>query len=447
MINAIFNYNQNKVVIQSNAEEKMRAICQKFATKAEINVDSKIYLYNGKCLSINPKLDLTLGKQITINDTNEIQILVLDDPDKEYIVTLEYNGEVKKVSSREVQNLSFASKLFNFGKKKFYGLYNGLIVSDMNKSFSQLANQASKDNNEIKIVLQRDSFGEENEGEENAKENKPEKMEQLNIKEPINDDNTNEEPEKIIFRNSKEAGAFLINVYLILLIQFLCIGFLTWLGLYLNFNEIINDSLKSMLWTFIPLTLFIFIITSMVFYYEEEGIGKKCLSFNNFIFIPCMTIFCLLLSKFVEIKYMITILSLILSDFLTIIIFYILFKRYKGYLFLFFTLIFNTICMFIFYHSLKYIETKTEITVISLIGLAIFLYTLIYNSISRKKFEDDELIATVFFFDYCIFAPALFIFACGLFLGFCAIVIGLFLGFLVIMLVIFIIMIFFESLK
>ena len=62
---------------------------------------------------------MTLGKQITINETNEIQILVLDDPDKEYIVTLQYNGEIKKVSSKEVENLSFASKLFNFGKKKF----------------------------------------------------------------------------------------------------------------------------------------------------------------------------------------------------------------------------------------------------------------------------------------------------------------------------------------
>lgn len=449
MINVVFNYNQNKIAIQSNAEEKMRDICQRFATKVEINVDSKIYLSNGKCLSINPKTNLTLGKQVTLKDTNDIQILVLDDPDKEYFITLEYNGEVKKISSKEADNLSIAYKLFNAGKRKFYALYNGLIVNDMNQSFSQLANQVSKDNNEIKIVLQRDSFGGENEGEENAEGNIPEKMEQLNVKEPLKegDDNNTEKPEKIIIRNSREAGAFLFKVYLILLIQFLCIGFLTWLGLHFNFNEIINDSLKSMLWTFIPLTLFIFIITSMVFGYEEEGIGKKCLSFNIFIFIPCMTIYCLLLFKFVEPKYMITILSLILCDFLTIIIFYILFQRYKGYLFLLFTLIFNTICMLIFYYYLKYIETKTEITVISLIGLAIFLYTLIFNSISRKKFENYELIATVYFFDYCIFVPAFCIFIAGLLLGFFGIFIGILIGVFAIMLVIFIIMIFFESLK
>ena len=248
MIKAIFTYNGQKIEIQCNTEEKMRAICQKFATKVDIKVDSKIYLCNGKCLSINPKLDLTLGKQITINETNEIQILVLDDPDKEYIITLEYNGEINKVSSKEVQNLSFASKVFNFGKKKFYGIYNGLIVSDMNESFSQLANQASKDDNEIKIVLQRDSLGEENKGEENAEGKKPEKIEQLIVKEPLNDDNnTNEKPEKIIIRNSRETGAFLFKVYLILLLQFLCIGFLTLLSLYDNFNEIINYSLKSML--------------------------------------------------------------------------------------------------------------------------------------------------------------------------------------------------------
>ena len=185
----------------------------------------------------------------------------------------------------------------------------------------------------------------------------------------------------------------------------------------------------------------------MIFYYEDEGIGKQCLSFKNFVFVPCISIFCFLLSKFVEIKYMITILSLIISDFLAIIIFYIIFRRYKGYIFLLLTLILNTICMFIFYYSFKYIETKTEITTISLIALAIFLYTLIFNSISRKKFENDELIATVYFFDYCIFAPAFCIFAIGFLLGILGILLGLFLGFLAIMLVIFIIMIFFESLR
>ena len=59
MINAIFIYNEKKIFIQCNLEDKMRNICEKFAVKADIEVDSKIYLYNNKPLSINPELNKT----------------------------------------------------------------------------------------------------------------------------------------------------------------------------------------------------------------------------------------------------------------------------------------------------------------------------------------------------------------------------------------------------
>ena len=447
MINVVFNYNDKKISIQSNLEEKMRVICQKFATKAEINVDSQIYFWNDRILSINPELGLTLGKQINTSDKNDIQILVFDDPDKKYILTLNYNGEVKKISSKGNESLNdIINKVFNFGKNKIYGLYNGFIVNDMNKSLHQLANKESKNDGKINIILERESNGPENEDKENGAEKVEPFTNNSQLKENVDENVKNENSEKIIIRNSKEAGSFLIKVYIILLLQFLCIELFTCLGFLCNLNEIVTDNPTTMLWTFILLSLFICIISSMVFFYEE-GKGIKFLIFNIVIFVPCIILSCFLLSKYVSFKYIITILLLIISDFLANIIFFIIFRRYIGYGFLLFSLILNSICIFISYYSLQSIETIKEITTISLIGFVIFVYSLMFNNVSKKKFENNELIATVYFFDYSIFAPTFCFFLVALFLALLGIVIVLLLGFLAIILVVFVILTFFDSLK
>lgn len=440
MINVVFNYNDKKIIVQSNLEEKMRDICQKFATKAEINVDSKIYFWKEKILSINPNLDSTIGKQINISDTNDIQIKVLDDPDKEYIIKFHYNGEVKTITSKGNENLmDIGYNLFNLSKQKVFGLVNGFIL-DKNKNVDQVAN---KKNKELNVLLNEEQ---ENELGKSQKLNINTSLNENDEHDNFNDNDKNEKHEINIIRSSKETYEFLIKVYIILLIQFLFIGCLTSLSLLFNFNEIIIDNLtdKAMLWISIPLMIFILIITSMVFCYEE-GKRKNCLIFNIIIYVPCITISLILLSKFVDLKYMIIIIYLIISDFLAIIIFFIIFRRYKGYGFLLFSLIFNSICMLIFYHYFQYIETKKEITSISLIDLLILLYSLIFNNISKNKI--NESLAAAYFFDYDIFVPAFCIFVVALFLGLLAIVLGLFLGAFAIILVIFTIVYFFDSLK
>ena len=104
----------------------MRMICQKFASKVNINVDSKIYLFNNRPLSINPELHKSLGQQINTNDTGDKEILVLDNPDKEYTIKLHYKGEVKEDKYKQGdKNESLFEQIRNFFlyKEEVFSLY------------------------------------------------------------------------------------------------------------------------------------------------------------------------------------------------------------------------------------------------------------------------------------------------------------------------------------
>ena len=135
MINAIFIYNEKRIFIQCNLEDKMRSICEKFAVKADIKVDSKIYLYNNKTLSINPELNKTFIEQIGSNDIGDKVITVLDHPDKEYTVKLQYEGTIKEVTVNQDESygslFSIIGNYFSLKAKSFYTLCNGVLVGVM----------------------------------------------------------------------------------------------------------------------------------------------------------------------------------------------------------------------------------------------------------------------------------------------------------------------------
>ena len=175
MINAIFVYNEKKILIQCNLEDKMRIICQKFASKVNINVDSKIYLYNNKPLSINPEINKTLGQQIDTNDTGDKEITVLDDTDKEYTIKLHFEGEVKEVKYKQGgKNESLFEQIgsyFSLKRKSFFALCNGVLIGGDDDLSSQLATQLTLDSNEINLLIESELEEENVNLHENVKEN------------------------------------------------------------------------------------------------------------------------------------------------------------------------------------------------------------------------------------------------------------------------------------
>ena len=185
MINAIFIYNGKKIFVQCNLEDKMRNICEKFAVKADIEVDSKIYLYNNKPLSISPELNKTLGQQIDTNDTGDKEITVLDNPDKEYTVKLHYDGAVKEVKVKKDEKYGSLfdqiGSYFSLKAKSFYTLCNGVFIGgeeDLDKSISQLSNAANKESNEINLLIEaNDSFSDDENNEKNDEKNNDNEVE------------------------------------------------------------------------------------------------------------------------------------------------------------------------------------------------------------------------------------------------------------------------------
>ena len=81
----------------------MRDICQKFASKINADVDSKIYIFNNAKLNINSDLNLTFAQQVNSDDIDGKEIQVFDNKDSEYTVNFIYKGVNKEIKVKETE--------------------------------------------------------------------------------------------------------------------------------------------------------------------------------------------------------------------------------------------------------------------------------------------------------------------------------------------------------
>ena len=70
----IFNFQGIDIQIQCSKEEKMKDICQKFATKIERNVNSLVFLYGGS--NLNFQLSFKEQANIIDKERNKMNVLV-----------------------------------------------------------------------------------------------------------------------------------------------------------------------------------------------------------------------------------------------------------------------------------------------------------------------------------------------------------------------------------
>ena len=79
----IFNFQGNDILIQCSQEEKMKDICQKFATKIERNVNSLVFLYGGR--NLNFQLSFLDQANIIDKERNEMKVLVYKNESDEFL--------------------------------------------------------------------------------------------------------------------------------------------------------------------------------------------------------------------------------------------------------------------------------------------------------------------------------------------------------------------------
>ena len=367
MINTIFIYNGKRIYIQCNLEDKMRNICEKFALKADIKVDSKIYLYNNKPLSIIPELNKTFGQQIDSNDTGDKEIIVLDDPDKEYTVKLHYEGTVKEVKIK--QNEKFGSifeqigNYFSLKAKSFYTLCNGALVGG-----------EDEENKEIKDDIQ-------------------------DIQNPTKIDEIKAQEIKINER--KKVVKFLFKIYVKLLVQYSFIGIFLCLGIYKKINKIFIRNNLSLALTVSFETLFMIYIGILLLKYKKNKC-LYCIYFHILIFIPFLTILLFLISSLIGDDPILSFIFLFVLDIISVILFLLIFKRNRGYGILLLALILNAIYICPLYIT-KHMTTFDHFNRIFSLASVLIFYILFFNNILTKKFDEDEGIAAIYFFNYSFF--------------------------------------------
>ena len=199
MINAIFEYKDQKIIIQCFSKDKFVDICKKFSTKInEGDYDKKLYISNNKPLN----LDLTLNEQIDlieIQNSQELKILVYDS--ENYVkVNYNYDGRNSFIIAKNEENFleKAASKLKKpFGRLVF--LFNGRNASkeDSKKNFNQLSNEQNKKDKSINLVIMDnddddDENNEENQENQEKQEKKENQESKIEVKKDNNKENDNE---------------------------------------------------------------------------------------------------------------------------------------------------------------------------------------------------------------------------------------------------------------
>ena len=99
--NVIFTLDGRDIAIQCSNGDKMRDICQKFAVKAETNINSLIFLYGGNQVNMNLSLEAQASSLDKKN--NEMKILVYRNEFNEH--TCPKCGEKIRLKSDKIEKV------------------------------------------------------------------------------------------------------------------------------------------------------------------------------------------------------------------------------------------------------------------------------------------------------------------------------------------------------
>ena len=392
-MNAVFNYKDQKVIIQCNPDDKMINICKKFSIKIDADVNSKIYIYKSNLLN----LDLTYREQIQNTQDSQDEIKVFDNTN---LVTIKYNygGQEKEVQLPRQENiLKRISSIIKTPFDRINILLNGELASeeDLNKDFNKLSNNQNKNDNSINLIIS------EREEEEDDDEELSKKKD---------DDNKDEKKKK-----KKEVKPFvkwtksLFKIYLISIVQLLLIEIFLFLGFYFEINKIFTESLGLTLGVLIPSSFVCGLLSFFMYLYQKtKNIKKykKCTCCFLGIYPLFMIFYFFILSKFIEVKYILSILNLLLLDYASAIFTYMILKIKKKYAYIAITFVINLIYLVIFFFIIEETNTKA-IVLMSTVAILMILYNQIFNYSQLFFFNnDDEYIYATEIFNYFLFAPA-----------------------------------------
>ena len=139
MVEIDFTYNGTILTILCNLEDKLKDICQKFATKADLDLESLLFLCNGKQLDLD-----SLLSQLKI-DSNKINILVYDNNylDKLFL----------KFNLKDIKNNSYDIVIYFSGNLEIMAEHKDIFPKKKYKNSFSL-NELKNKSNFLKYMIQ-----------------------------------------------------------------------------------------------------------------------------------------------------------------------------------------------------------------------------------------------------------------------------------------------------
>ena len=199
-----------------------------------------------------------------------------------------------------------------------------------------------------------------------------------------------------------ELNKYFLKIFSLLLIQFILIIFFTFLGFHLSLNLFIIETSNSMIWTVGIVTLIISFLCFGVLKIKEEMRKNPLLYIYLGVYIPCIALYCFLLSDYSEISYIMLVLYIISMDFFGMLLYIIIFTI-QDYKFLIAPVITSTAMLLIFHYSW---DIPPVITIkISSVALSAIIYIGIISVVCKNLIDKEHFLFATIIFNLAIFAP------------------------------------------
>ena len=315
-VNLIFKHQNKTYPYKCSEEDNIADICAKIKEKIKLN--RIFFIYEG--IKINLELNMRVGEQLQIDNNKKkkkkYEINVYDEPIQ---IKFGYLGKDTFLTMKENEKMEDVLRRFATSTQKdfdyIYFLYGGDTITEenYNLTFDDFAKKIDKEASTMSIAvndIDRDSICINDAGQDEIK-------------------NENNKLGAVIDPQVLEQRKFYLYFLFILLIQYLNIVFFSLLGFFLKFNDLLSTDKYMLLAEIIPV-LFVIIVMSLVSNESLKNYKKSNYLIIYHVFSALFTIyFSLLLSKYVESKYIITSLSLILIEIVAMELYMLLFKNHK----------------------------------------------------------------------------------------------------------------------
>ena len=353
---------------------------------------------------INLEINMTVGAllfQENKKKKKKYEINVYTEP-----IQIRFNYSSKDIYLKISEDEKIESILKRFAKEinkdlnSLFFLYGGEKINEdkYNLTFDNFSSEIDQEENSMSIIVY---------DAESLSQKSTIKNESIINNAIINDDieMPNNIRENLLIRNIDpeilEHRKFYLHFFTILLIQYMCSALFSWLGFYLKFNEPFIKDKKAMkigLISVIISILFMAIIAKEVL---KKYSKSPYLLFYQIFSGLFIIYFCFLLSKFIESKYIIISLSLILTELLAMELHVLLFKNYNILFFIMSFSILSLIGLILF--SIFWIKELLPIIYISIFWIFSMAYVFLNIHILLKICKSDEYFYSCIVFNYGLF--------------------------------------------